>query len=166
MKTDILLEQVHQLNENLIAEINDYEAKCVESFNQESVIVYKKEIGQLLTEINYFYKETTKYLTEFKIERKKIEGDPVLVNTYQDKLNKEASMLRNIKFGGKLFELKKSENKHGKSLLDFLLNDEVGFGLEVHVSERVLQNCSPIRQVISPPRGRGGTLIYSFLVIL
>jgi hypothetical protein len=39
LKTDILLEQVHQLNENLIAEINGYEVKCVESFNQESVIV-------------------------------------------------------------------------------------------------------------------------------
>jgi hypothetical protein len=34
LKTEILIEQIHQLNEELIKEIDDYEKKCIESYKK------------------------------------------------------------------------------------------------------------------------------------
>ncbi len=35
LQTDVLVEKAHQLNENLISEIDDYELKCIESFEKK-----------------------------------------------------------------------------------------------------------------------------------
>jgi hypothetical protein len=72
LQTDILLEQVHQFNEAVIAEIDEYEKKCVDSYQQKSVR-YQTANKKFLTKLKKFYNENSQYLTEFKIDEQKIQ---------------------------------------------------------------------------------------------
>jgi hypothetical protein len=81
LQTDILLEQVHQFNESMIAEINNYEAKCMSSYN-EKFAYFEKESKQFLANINKFHEENSKYLNEFKIDDTKVHNGLTLADKY------------------------------------------------------------------------------------
>jgi hypothetical protein len=81
LQTDILLEEVHQFNENMISEIDKYEVQYVISFSNKFV-VFEKEGVEFLTQIDDFHNENLKYLTEFKIDDKRIDDGLALADNY------------------------------------------------------------------------------------
>jgi hypothetical protein len=119
LETDILLEQIHQFNENMIAQIDNYEKKCVNTFKRKSAN-YEKESKQLLAEIERFHGYNSRHLSEFKIDEKKIKDGLALAYEYIEKLKKEDSKLELIKFDGKLMKFTKNEHKLDRSLLGML----------------------------------------------
>jgi transposase len=90
LQTDILLEQVHQFNEAVIAEIDEYEKKCVDSYQQKSVR-YQTANKKFLTKLKKFYNENSKYLTEFKMDEQKIQDGLVQTVKYLVELKKRGS---------------------------------------------------------------------------
>ncbi len=83
-----MLEQVHQFNETMIAEINTYEAKCIDSFGKRSSD-FKHESKEFLQEINNFYIANTAYLNEFKIDEAKVQVGLDLADNYLKIVKKE-----------------------------------------------------------------------------
>jgi hypothetical protein len=88
LQTDILLEQVHQFNENLISELDSYEKKCIDSFGNKK-LNKEKELRKFINEINNFYDHKTKCLNEFEIEDTKIEDGLALADNYLKKIKHE-----------------------------------------------------------------------------
>jgi hypothetical protein len=124
LETEILIEQAHQFNEQLIAEIDKYEQECLDAFNKKTS-KYENECMQFLTEVDRFYLENAKYLTQFKIDEKKIENGLALAETYIEKLQKEDLALRMMKFDGQLMEFKKNEDKPTQSLVGSLTKQQL-----------------------------------------
>jgi hypothetical protein len=143
LQTDILLEQIHEFNEKMIAEIDQYEGQCVSSFNNKSP-KYNNENMQFLSEINNFYTENAKYLSEFRIDDAKIHDGLVLADSYLKKLNREDSALKKIKFNKKLMEFKKSDkkpDKHSLGLFDFRqIITDLESVKEIQLCDQIVQN--------------------------
>jgi hypothetical protein len=79
LQTAILLQEAHKFNENMIAEVNNYEKKCVNSFKKDSAR-YKKESLTFLDNINKFYENNSNYLTQFKINDGKVKDGLTLAD--------------------------------------------------------------------------------------
>jgi hypothetical protein len=129
LQTEILLEQVHQFNENLRAEIDKYEQQCIDSFGNK-IVNKETEFSGFIKEINKFFDDKTKYLNEFLIDETAIGESLALADNYLMKLKKEDLALKKIKFDGKLMQFKKNENKLDNSLLGSLVNKQLCYGFE------------------------------------
>jgi ribosomal protein L29 len=64
LRTEVLIDQVHQTNETLIMEIDEYEKECIDSYTSK-IGEFKKESCALITEIDEFYSDKSKYVTQF-----------------------------------------------------------------------------------------------------
>jgi hypothetical protein len=117
LRTEILIQQVHQFNDKLMAEIDEYERECIDSYGSK-IKEKDTEFAELLAEINKFYAENTRYLKEFKLDNSKIEESLEKADGYLEKLNEAGLTLRDLKFNGELIEFTNSEAQHDtRSLL-------------------------------------------------
>jgi hypothetical protein len=129
LQTDSLIEQVYQFNEKMIAEIDNYEKRCVDSFSIKSIKYEKDRVG-FFEEINKFYHENSRLLSQFKIDDDKVHDSLTLADKYIKNLKKEDSMLRKIKFNGQSMEFKNSETKLDKSFLGSLVKKQLSFNVD------------------------------------
>jgi hypothetical protein len=135
LETEILIEQIHQFNTSLVADIDNYEKECVRSFS-DKISEKEKKFREFQAETSTFYDETSNYLNEFIIDYEKIESSIHLANDYLQKLKKEKDALHALKFQSRLMEFNK--NKIEKSTI---LLGSFGF-------QELCKNCDI---VINPP---------------
>jgi hypothetical protein len=129
LETEILIENLHQSNEKLIAEIDKYENDCVGSFN-------KKKIGQdidydkLVAKINRFHVQATERLAMFKFDDEFIQESLASANNLINKLLIKDKTLTTIKFAGNLMEFEKSKDTCvASSTLGSLVSKPLTFNL-------------------------------------
>ena len=60
MRTELFLNEVNRLNDNLLTQLDAYELECVRKFDKE--IDFKKAVNKDLIEINKFYNEASDYI--------------------------------------------------------------------------------------------------------
>jgi hypothetical protein len=112
-----MIERIHQMNENLITEIGEYEQGCIRSYRAKS---FKDDTCTTYEdEVEGFCKDKLKYLSEFKIESKMINKSLEEAATHLKRLEVEAVNLKAIEFDGKLMEFK--ENTANDDLGDCFL---------------------------------------------
>jgi hypothetical protein len=97
LRAEILIDKIHQITEGMITEIDEYEKKCLGSFNSK-IDKYCKDSDNFLIEIKEFYNSTSNYMNEFKINEEVVEKLLVSVSDLTSKLNKEENYLKKIKF--------------------------------------------------------------------
>jgi hypothetical protein len=119
LRTEILIEQAHQINECMIAEIDEYEKECVDSFNSK-IDEFRKNTGALIIVIKQFYKKIKNYAAQFKIDEKVVKDSSVNIIDLLTKLNERRDHLENIKYNNMKIQLTKNsfklEEKHVGSL--------------------------------------------------
>jgi hypothetical protein len=124
LRTEMLIEQVHQINESMIAKINENEKECIRSFD-DKIGEFRKKFRVLITELDDFYDIKSKYVTQFKIDKKVVKESLVRTIGLIRKLDSENDNLKNIKFNNRVFQLENSsfkfEEKHVGRLSDNLL---------------------------------------------
>ena len=118
LQTDILLEQVHQFNEAVIAEIDEYEKKCVDSYQQKSVR-YQTANKKFLTKLKKFYNENSKYLTEFKMDEQKIQDGLVQTVKYLVELKKRGSWVEDAQVQRTFNQVYKECKQIGQEFVGF-----------------------------------------------
>jgi hypothetical protein len=121
LRAEILIEQVHQINDSMIAEIDQYEKECVESFNSKNSD-YSKECGRLLAKTNDFYKSTSKYMNEFKVDKNIVKESLANANEFIIKLNKENDLCEKLKFNERAIQFVKSSFEFEKKLYGSFYN--------------------------------------------
>jgi hypothetical protein len=106
LRTEVMIERIHQMNESLVAEIGDYEQGCIRSYREKIAKDQTSDIAvnQFLDEVEEFRKETSKYLNEFKIDSKVINYSLEEVAVYLKELEVETVNLKAIEFDGQLLE--------------------------------------------------------------
>ncbi len=146
LRTDILLEQVHQYNEKLIGEIDKYERECIDSF-ENKISDKENEFSQLLIEMSDFYTDKVKYLTEFVINGNTVKKSLAKADNYLERLKSMKNSLKDFKFDGKLMKFKPNETEHDSmSLLgsfDFSLGCPLSFDFD-NVKEIQLSQVMPV----------------------
>jgi hypothetical protein len=120
LETDILIEEVHGLNEKLIGEIDKYEQLCLESFNGK-IVSYKKDVGEILDEIDQYHDDTSRYLTEFITDDDKVADFLSKSNSYLQTMKERENSLKKIKFGSQILKFEKYENKLNKNFFGSLV---------------------------------------------
>jgi hypothetical protein len=126
LRTEVLIEQVHQINEKMIADIDENEKACIQLFN-DKIGELRKECGALITKIYDFYDIKSKYVTQFKIDENVVEE--LLVNTkgHINKLDRENEKLQNIKCNNKMINFTNSSFEFEEKLIGILSNKYVLF---------------------------------------
>jgi hypothetical protein len=121
LRTEILIEQRNQMNQRMIAEIDENEKVCIQTFN-DKIGEFREESGTLIDEIDDFFDKNSKYLTQFKIAEKVITNS--LENTIglKRKLNKECDKLQKIKFNNRITQFTNSSFEFEEKLIGSLGN--------------------------------------------
>jgi hypothetical protein len=107
LRTDVLIEQVNQINESMIAEINEYEKDCIQSFS-DKIGEFRKDCDVLVTELDDFYDIKSKYVTQFKIDEKVVKESLADTFALKRKLSNECNKLEKIKFNNRIIDFTKS----------------------------------------------------------
>jgi hypothetical protein len=128
LETDIIIEQVHQNNEKLIAEINEYENKCSESYNQK-MATYGKRTSKLLNEIDNFHSTSSNYLAGTQIDNKEAADSLTNADNYLQRLYKEDVFLNEIKYGGEVVDYVKNEARTSQSWLGTFVHKQLRIGV-------------------------------------
>jgi hypothetical protein len=126
LRAEILIEQVHQMDESMIAEINEYEKACVDSFNSK-ISDYRIECVNLLVEMKNFQTSTSKYMNEFKINEKVIEGLLANINKYYYEISLQNKKLEKIKFNDQFNQFWKSSFEFEEELIGSIENKYLMF---------------------------------------
>jgi hypothetical protein len=126
LETEILIEEIHGLNEKLIGKIDKYEKQCVESFDVK-IVSYEKDVNKILNEIDGFHFNTSTYLTEFIIDDSKVVDFLSKSNSYLQTIRKNENLLKKIKFSWKFLQFRKNTTKPDCNLLGSLVFKRMGF---------------------------------------
>jgi hypothetical protein len=142
LQTDVLIEQIYQFDEAMIAEIDEYEKKCVGSFDPK--FLKQKSLSKQLREIIEFFDKNSRYLKEFQIDDKQIESALVVADKHLKQLKQENYQTNKIIFSGPLMKFNKNKNKLDKSQLGSLLKTSANFDFEcfqkLEFSKEIVQN--------------------------
>jgi hypothetical protein len=138
LQTDILIEKIHQFNEDMIAQIDDYEKLCKKSL-EENQQKCQKAKSEFMEEVKKFSEEITNYLKEFKIDDTKVKDGLLLAERQLKKLEEEDLKLQKVKFCGISVEFKKNESKPDKSLLGSFGVKQLSFDFKN--MKEVMLNC-------------------------
>jgi hypothetical protein len=126
LRAEIVIEQVHQITESLIAEIDEYEKECVDSFNSK-IDEYRNKFGKLLVETNDFYNNTSKYINEFKVDKNLVDESLANANELICKLNQESFLFEKLKFNERIIQFTNSSLQFVKELIGSLSNKRLMF---------------------------------------
>ncbi len=135
LQTEFLIGKVHQFNEKLISEIDTYEKDRIDSLASK-IRERENEFDEFLTEANKFLVDSTKSLSEFTLDEKKIEDSLSLADEYVSRLKALG--------GGKMMKYNKNEVKYDSSLLGSFRfqhsSYEIGNLKEMKLGESILYN--------------------------
>jgi hypothetical protein len=95
LATDVLIEDAHNFNESLIAEIDKYEQECTDSFNSMATTNDNK-FDKFIVDLNEFHSVKIKYLTEFDVNENVVEEALAKADSYLRDLNIKDRSLKNI----------------------------------------------------------------------
>jgi hypothetical protein len=126
LETEILIEDVHRFNEELIAEIDKYEHDRIASFNNK-ITEYKSKIEETLVEIDHFYENDDDFLTEFVVDDKMVVDSISKVDPFLQKLSTRYNLLKSMAFNQQIIEFKKNQSKPDKSVIGKLCYESIGF---------------------------------------
>jgi hypothetical protein len=143
LETDVVIEEAHKFNEGLIAEIDKFEQECVDSFDK-NMEKKNENADELVTELNDFYFDKIKFLSEFKIDETVVEEVITKADSHCKKVKIENRSLKKIQFNGRIVKFKKSTHKIDRTLLGTLvyksLNSYVDSLNEVTFTNDVITN--------------------------
>ena len=115
LECDIVVKQIQDARDELIEEVNDYQANCISNFETDKINNLK--INDFINELKVFHKEWSEYLNESQINQ----ADMVKANEKALKLSQkyteEKSCLDRIKSSYKLMCFRKNEFKIEKRFL-------------------------------------------------
>jgi hypothetical protein len=126
LRAEILIEQVHQITESLIAEIDEYEKECVDSFNSK-IDEYSEEFAKLLSNTNDFCNSTSKYMNEFKVDKNMVKESLANANELICKLNQETYLFEKMKFNERIIQFTNSSFEFVRELIGSLCNKRLMF---------------------------------------
>jgi hypothetical protein len=143
LETEVLIDQAHQFNEHLTANIDRYEKQCLSSFDY-GIGSFIKDNEEFLIRIRNFIEEISELLAKHYIDEQSINASLSRGNAYLDKFKLEEQLLKKIMFDRKLMEFAKSENKldHnllGKFYLKQLIYEPVDFK-ELRFDDKIVTN--------------------------
>jgi tripartite motif-containing protein 2/3 len=143
LEAEILIEDAHQFNEQLIAEIDKYEQECIDSFNNE-ITDYKSKIENTSVEIDHFYENKAEYLTEFIPDVKLVFDSITEVDTFLQKIKFEDKSLKRMVFDKKNIEFEKNQNKPDRSVVGRLIYKALNFEnlTELSFNDQLMRNCN------------------------
>jgi hypothetical protein len=118
LETDVLIEEVHNFNASLIAEIDKYEQECIASINSNTK---ENKFNKFFDELENFCTDKMKYLTEFKLDEKVVKETTTVADSYLEKLKIDGVLLKNTLFNRKEAEFIKRHNKINRTLLGTLV---------------------------------------------
>jgi hypothetical protein len=133
LRAEILIEQVHQITESMIAEINQYEKECVDSFKSK-IDEYRNDYGKILIEMNELYNISASYINEFKIDETIVEKSLSCVTELTRKLKTEEYNLKKIKFNNRIIHFTSSAFEFEEKLIGSLGNKNLMFE-ELHFNK-------------------------------
>jgi hypothetical protein len=122
LRTEVLIEQLHQINERMVAEIGDNEKRCIQTFNGNIGGELRKESGILITEIDDFYDKNSKYVTQFKINKNVVRNSLAKSVVFKRRLNKQCDKLQKIKFNKRITQFTNSSFELDEKLVGSLCN--------------------------------------------
>jgi WD40 repeat protein len=143
LEKELMTECLHQLNEKLIGEIDNYEKQCVSSFNNKK-IKYYGEKDKLLAEMAKFCTDNLAYLTQFRLDNGVVVQSLTKVERYLAMMDVEEDSLKSVKFDGKYMNFTKNENKYDSSLLGVL--DFMALNVEFPNQSELKFSCKNILQ--------------------
>ena len=114
-----MLFRSHELSDQLLDKISNYEQKCISNF-QSNIENESERIHELLKEAAKFSLGEKRFLTRYEIQDSEIDEKMTKVNEYSDKLAKEAQFLNKLKLGPRL-KLQKRVHENGANLIANLL---------------------------------------------
>jgi hypothetical protein len=129
LETDILIEEIHKFNESLIAEIDKYEQECIYSFNSK-ITNKDNEFDKFIVELNVFYTDNTKYLTEFKIDERVIDETISKAEVYLKTLIAKDRSLKGFLYNGKVAEFRKVPTKIDRTFIGTLFYKSLSFDVK------------------------------------
>jgi hypothetical protein len=129
LETDILIEEAHRLNECLIAEIDKYEDECIGSFTT-NIDKQKHNYEKLISELDEFNSDNSKYLSEFRIDERVIDETTARADSHLRTLMAEDRSLKKILFNGEIVEFVKRQVKIDETLLGTLVYKPLSFGFD------------------------------------
>jgi hypothetical protein len=127
LRTEKLIEEMHNLNESLIAEINKYEQECMKAFD-EQMKEKSKDLESFVGELSEFYTEKSNYLNKFKVEEKVVEIAVTKADVYLTRLTLENHGFKRLVFNGNIIELSSRVNELSSAFLGSFVYKEVGVG--------------------------------------
>jgi hypothetical protein len=129
LRTDKVIEEVHNFNESLIAEINKYEQECVEAF-EKNMKEKSNDLESFVGELNEFHTDKSNYLNEFKIKEHVVEEAVAKADGHLKRLMLENGKFKTMLFNGKTIEFKNSPNNISSALLGSFVFKNVSVGSE------------------------------------
>jgi hypothetical protein len=122
LRTKVLIEQVHQINESMIAKINKYEKESVACFICK-IGDYRRKLAPLITQIDEFVIIKSKYMTQFKIDEKVVKELLASTQDYLIQVRKESQDIEDIKSDFMKFQIEDSSFEFEEKLIGGLSNN-------------------------------------------
>jgi hypothetical protein len=127
LASEILIEQIQQMNEELIGDINKYEKECSSSYD-ERLEKRSNRFKELLSELKVFHAEE---LTRCSSEPSQVNDKPAddslaRIDSYLERLGKEDKLLEEIKFNGREIQFRDSKNRLDSKIIGVLNYKELG----------------------------------------
>jgi hypothetical protein len=121
LQTEILIEQVHEFNEKLIAEIDTYEKECIGLYDGR-IKVKETELNEYLIELDKFSSDNSNYLSDMKIEEKQIRESIAKADSYLANFKSMETLgrLKGDEFQRQANEVHQERNKTRRDELSWL----------------------------------------------
>lgn len=107
LSTENKMQELNKINECLLAEIDEFEMKCNQSYSAKDD---KEKIDRILNEANTFLNEKKEYLKQIQLNKEEIACFNKLAENLQLDLNKERKSLMRKIFGKKLIKFDSNVN--------------------------------------------------------
>jgi DNA repair ATPase RecN len=122
LRTEVLIKQVHQINESMIAKINQYEKESVASCNSK-FDDYRTKLAPFMTEIDEFIIIKSKYMTQFKIDEKAVKESLASTQDHLIQVRKKYQDIEDIKSDFMKFQIEDSSFEFEQKLIGGLSNN-------------------------------------------
>ena len=118
LETELVIKQLQDLSDELINDINNYEAKCIA--NIESDELNKEKFNNLLNEMKFFHREWSEYLKKHQLQEVDIAKANEKANELEKKFLKEKVYLDRLILRNKSLSYRKSDSKIDHDFLGYL----------------------------------------------
>ena len=107
LESETRIKEIQDMSEKMIAEINEYESKCIKNFVKDDHF----EIIEFSVEMSIFYEEWNKYLMKHQIKDAEMEKANDLANELKVQFKEKKNELEKLTYGSELLTFKKNTSK-------------------------------------------------------